>query len=108
MANLEKIGTYSGVPSGATYEELLNRDPRWALSEGSQHFDENSSVFKTLHKIADRLKQLGIPYAIVGGMALFRHGLRRFTEDVNILVTKDSLKTIHEKLDGLGYVPPFT
>ncbi len=40
-------------------------------------------------------------------MALFRHGLRRFTEDVDLLVTKDDLKVIHEKLEGLGYLPPF-
>ncbi len=89
------------------YEELLTRDPRWALSEGSRHFEEDSAVFKALHRIAQRLKALEIPYVVVGGMALFRHGLRRFTEDVDILVTKDGLKQIHERLDGLGYVPPF-
>src|SRR5439155_14719048 len=27
--------------------------------------------------------------------------------DVDILVTRESLKTIHEKLEGLGYLPPF-
>jgi hypothetical protein len=76
------------------------------LSEGSRHFEEKSSVFEALHKIAGRLKGLGIPYAVIGGMALFRHGLRRFTEDVDILVTKEGLKEIHEKLEGLGYLPP--
>jgi hypothetical protein len=90
------------------YEELLNRDPRWALSEGSRHFEEDSAVFKALHRITQRLKSLEIPYAVVGGMALFRHGLRRFTEDVDILVTRGDLKKIHEKLNGLGYLPPFT
>lgn len=50
------------------YEERLNRDPRWALSEGSRHFEENSVVFQALHAIADRLNALGIPYAVVGGM----------------------------------------
>ncbi len=89
------------------YEEQLNRDPRWALSEGSQHFEENSAVFKALHNIANRLKALGIPYAVIGGMALFRHGFRRFTEDINILVTKQDLKRIHENLVGRGYLPPF-
>ena len=77
------------------------------MSEGSRHFEEDSAVFKALHNIARRLNSLGIPYAVVGGMALFRHGLRRFTEDVDILVTKDDLKTIHEKLEGLGYLQPF-
>ncbi len=94
-----------GVP---IYEELLSRDPRWALSEGSRHFEEESAVFQALHNIASRLKGLGIPYAVVGGMALFRHGLRRFTEDVDLLVTRSNLKVIHEKLEGLGYLPPFT
>ncbi len=77
------------------------------MSAGSRHFEEDSAVFKALHNIAQRLKSLGIPYAVVGGMALFRHGLRRFTEDVDILVTKGDLKIIHEKLEGLGYLPPF-
>ncbi|MCO6456781.1 MAG: nucleotidyltransferase family protein [Pirellulaceae bacterium] len=77
------------------------------MSEGSRHFEERSAVFAALHRITARLKELGIPYAVVGGMALFRHGLRRFTEDVDILVTKEDLKTIHEKLTGLGYLPPF-
>jgi hypothetical protein len=90
------------------YEELLNRDPRWALTEGSRHFEESSAVFKALHNITSRLKEIGIPYVVVGGMALFRHGLRRFTEDVDLLVTKDDLKVIHAKLAGLGYLPPFT
>ncbi len=41
-------------------------------------------------------------------MSLDAHGFRRLTVDVDILVTRESLKTIHERLDGLGYVPPFT
>lgn len=77
------------------------------MSEGSRHFEENSAVFRALHKITRRLQTLDIPYVIVGGMALFRHGLRRFTEDVDILVTPGDLRTIHDKLEGLGYLPPF-
>src|SRR4051795_1000170 len=82
------------------YETQLERDPRWALSEGSRHFEEKSAVFEALRKITGRLKGLGIPYAVVGGMALFKHGLRRFTEDVDILVTKEGLRKIHEQLEG--------
>ncbi len=89
-----------------TYEQRLTNDPRWALSEGSRHFEENSAVFEALHKICQRLKEMGVSYAVVGGMALFLHGLRRFTEDVDILVSKEDLKSIHQHLDGLGYLPP--
>jgi hypothetical protein len=88
------------------YEKQLDRDSRWALSEGSRHFEEKSAVFAALQKITQRLNDLDVPYAIVEGMALFKHGVRRFTEDVDILVTREGLKTIHDRLDGLGYLPP--
>ena len=90
-----------------TYEQRLGRDPRWALSEGSRHFEERSAVFDALRKITNRLNGMGIPYAVVGGLALFQHGLRRFTEDVDILVTKDDLRRIHKELEGRGYLPPY-
>ena len=58
-----------------------------AHREGSMHFEEESAVQKTLRRIAKRLDELGVPYAVVGGLAMFFHGYRRFTEDVDILVT---------------------
>ena len=76
------------------------------MNEGSWHFEGRSAVFEALHKIAERLTELQIPYAIVGGMALFHHGLRRFTEYVDILVAKHDLKKIHAELAGRGYLPP--
>src|SRR5215471_11231962 len=91
-----------------TYEQLLNRDVGWALREGSMHFEKGSAVHRTLEAMTRRLDELGIPYAVVGGMALFVHGFRRFTEDVDILVSRDGLKKIHEELEGRGYLPPFT
>jgi hypothetical protein len=90
-----------------TYEQQLDRNLDWALTEGSMHFDKGNAVHKTLRKITKRLEDLQIPYAVVGGMALFFHGFRRFTEDVDILVTPEGLTTIHSQLEGLGYVPPF-
>src|SRR5215210_778178 len=90
-----------------TYEQLLDRDKRWAFMEGSMHFEKESAVHKTLVRAARRLEELGIPYAVAGGMALFFHGVRRFTEDVDILVTREGLGEIHRRLEGLGYVPPF-
>jgi hypothetical protein len=90
------------------YEQQLGKDLRWALQEGSMHFEKESAVHRTLRKIAAKLDQLGIPYAVAGGMALFFHGYRRFTEDVDILVTKEGLMKIHSELEGRGYLPPFT
>lgn len=90
-----------------TYEQMLNADPRWALREGSMHFEEESAVQKSLRQVAAKLDELGVPYAVAGGMALFFHGYRRFTEDVDILVNKAGLEVIHKALRGLGYAPPF-
>ena len=72
------------------------------------HFEEKSSVQLALRKIVARLEELGVPYALVGGMALFQYGYRRFTEDVDILVTAEGLKIIHENPEGRGYLPPFS
>ncbi|MCH8922198.1 MAG: hypothetical protein IIA67_03485 [Planctomycetes bacterium] len=90
------------------YEQHLDADPAWALREGSMHFESGGSVHTALEKIARRLDELKIPYAVVGGMALFSHGYRRFTEDVDILLSGDGLAEVHRRLDGLGYVPVFS
>ena len=93
--------------STATYESRLSANLTAALLEGSMHFEGQSAVFVSLRKIAARLDELGIDYVVAGGMALFAHGFRRFTEDVDLLVTPEGLKQVHAALDGLGYVPPF-
>lgn len=95
------------VAESDSYEKRLNEDSGWALSEGSRHFEEKSAVHDALRRIAQRLDALAIPYAIAGGMALFLHGYRRMTEDVDILVAKEDIKRIHEALEGRGYRPPF-
>ena len=100
------LGDQAPAANVANYERALEQDPRWALSEGSRHFEGKSAVFDALHKIVKKLTELQVPYSIVGGMALFHHGVRRFTEDVDILVTKPDLKRIHEQLAGRGYLPP--
>lgn len=98
----------ASVPELVPYEKRLDQNPRWAMSEGSVFFEDKGAVQQAVRRIAKRLDDLAIPYAIVGGMALFQHGFRRFTEDVDILVTKDNVAIIHEKLEGRGYLAPFT
>jgi hypothetical protein len=89
------------------YEQLLDRQIQWALREGSMFFEQKSAVHQALLKITQRLGELGIPYAIADGMALFFHGVRRFTEAVDILVTPEGLSQLHQHLEGRGYVPLF-
>jgi hypothetical protein len=91
----------------AVYEQLLDDRLDWALREASLYFEGQGAVNRTLHDLAKRLDELGIPYAIAGGMALFAHGFRRFTEVVDVLVTREGLADVHRHLDGLGYTPVF-
>ena len=58
-------------------------------------------------KIASDLDREKIEYVIVGAIALNRHGYRRFTEDIDLLLTKEGLKSFREKLIGRGYCPAF-
>lgn len=90
-----------------TYEEKLDRDTKWALEEGGMYFDRRSAVHETLKRLTERLDELKIDYAVAGAMAMFLHGYRRFTEDVDLIVTRDGLQAIHEALEGRGYVPLF-
>ena len=90
-----------------TYEQQLNADLKHAFREGSMHFEEQSAVHRTLRKICADLDRHQIAYCIVGGMALFFHGYRRFTDDVDLLVTPEGLQKIHSELEGRGYLPPF-
>lgn len=89
-----------------TYEQRLDADLDYAFREGSMHFEEKNAVHETLRRITSRLNDLGIPYAVVGGMAMFAHGFRRFTEDVDLLVTREGMRQVLEHLEGLGYVQP--
>lgn len=110
-ADLVNLAVAASLPADAQvipYEERLNQDRSWALSEGSLFFEGQGKVQAALQRITKRLNELGIAYAVAGGMAMFQHGYRRFTEDVDILVTPEGLEKIHEALDGLGYVRPFS
>ena len=96
------------VEASAPFEQLLAADLRWGMSEGSLFFEGEGRVQKSLARICRSLDELGIPYAVAGGMALFAHGHRRFTEDIDILVTRADLERVHEALDGRGWIRPFS
>lgn len=96
------------APGLRPYEQRMRGSPRYRMMESSMHFAKGSEVFTSLRRIAARLDEIAVPYAVVGGMAVTLHGYVRTTDDVDLLVTREGLKVIHEKLEGLGYVPPFT
>src|SRR5450756_754104 len=78
------------------------------LREGDELFAHTGIVFETLRRLGQRLDEEGIPYTLIGGMALILHGYERFTKDVDIVLTKESLALFREKCLGRGYLPAFT
>ncbi len=77
------------------------------LREASEFYNARGDVYTTLRKLTRRLKEEGIPYALIGGMALAAHGLVRMTQDVDILLTTEGLGAFRERCVGRGYVPAF-
>ncbi len=67
----------------------------------------HADVQRALHAIAQLLNDDGIPYAIIGAMALNEYGYRRTTVDLNILLTRKGLDEFKARHLGLGYVEKF-
>ncbi len=88
------------------FEELLSGNLRWALEEADRYFSGNGRVRSTLSVLTKRLNRLGVEFAVVGALAMFYRGYRRFTQDVDILVTPEGLAAIEKHLLGDGYARP--
>lgn len=86
----------------------VERNVNSILRESEAFFGGAGAVHRTLHSLAKRLDDEGIPYAILGGMALNIHGFIRETVDVDVLMTRESLDRFRERLVGRGYVPAFS
>ena len=61
----------------------------------------------TLERLAERLEQEGIPYAVIGGMALNLHGYVRVTRDVDVLMSASGLEKFERVCVGRGYTTAF-
>lgn len=63
-----------------------------------------ADVYGAQQKIARLLEEDGIPYAVIGALALNDYGYRRVTVDVDLLLTREGLESFKAKHLGLGYV----
>jgi hypothetical protein len=86
------------------YEGELETSFNVVLDEADQLYEGQGRLKKTYERLAKRLDEIGVSYSLVGGYALILHGVRRFTEDVDLLVSDKGLARLHEKLIGRGYV----
>ena len=91
-----------------TYEARLQDDYLALLREASNYYMARGDVFTTLQNLTRRLEEEKIPYALVGGLALAAHGFVRMTQDVDVLMTREGLKSFKDKFLGRGYVLAFS
>jgi len=77
------------------------------LRESDDFFLERGPVHKTLRTLAESLERESISYAVLGGMALYLLGYRRFTSDVDLLLTPGGLESFRDRLVGRGYAIAF-
>lgn len=62
---------------------------------------------RAMGRVVKTLEELGIPYAICGAMAVNAHGLRRATQDVDVLLRPEGLARFKEQALGRGFVEKF-
>lgn len=90
------------------YEQRLRSSPELVLKEASLYFSHKGDLYQTLQDLSRRLDEAGIPYALIGGLALAQHGFVRMTEDIDILLTPEGLQAFKAQALGHGYVLAFS
>ena len=78
------------------------------LREASAYFAGEGRLHSALRRLTQRLEVEGIPYALLGGLALAEHGYPRLTEDIDLLLTPSGLERFRQQLVGRGYRPAFS
>ena len=81
--------------------------PTAAYQEGLRFFMGKGILNETLRRVTKDLENHQIDYSVIGAVALNQHGYRRFTEDIDLLMTKEGLEKFRDELIGKGYRPAF-
>jgi hypothetical protein len=77
------------------------------LASARRYFMGDADVQRAANHIASALSEMGIPYAICGGLAVTAHGHARVTQDVDVLLTPEGLRQFKERWLGKGWVERF-
>ncbi len=88
------------------FQQII-QSPVLAYQEGLRFFIGEGILNETLRRVARDLENRGIDYSLIGAVALNNYGYRRFTEDIDLLLTKEGLETFQKELVGLCYRPAF-
>jgi hypothetical protein len=75
------------------------------VQEMRRHYAHSRDIATVLESLRRRFAEAGIPFAVVGAIALQHYGYVRHTEDIDIVTTREGLDKIHAVLVGRGIVP---
>ncbi|HNS01332.1 MAG TPA: hypothetical protein PKM78_02990 [Anaerolineae bacterium] len=89
------------------YEQRLRRGGESMLRESGAYFAGVGALHVTLARLARRLAEEGIAYALIGGLAMAEHGYVRLTADIDLVLTASGLERFNRRLVGRGYRPAF-
>ncbi len=87
------------------YERRLRQGGDLLLREASAFFAGGGALRQTLHRLVKQLMAEGIPYALLGGLALGEHGYPRLTQDIDVLLSPAGLAHFRGRLVDRGYRP---
>jgi hypothetical protein len=76
------------------------------LKEIDMFFDGSAPVHHTMQRLTRQLQDAGIAYAVMGGMAVNAHGVRRTTDDLDVLVTAEGLQQFRQQVAEEAYEQP--
>ena len=76
-------------------------------AEGRRLFMGEGKLNDALSRLVRDLREQEIDYVVIGALALLAHGYPRFTEDIDVVVTREGLERFHEVLVGRSYLPAF-
>jgi hypothetical protein len=73
-----------------------------AYAEGIRHLSGEGALHSTLAVLATRFQSHGIDYVVIGAMALNKHGLKRVTKNIDLVLTTEGLANFGKHLLGRG------
>ncbi len=83
--------TGAATPEQTPVRELYAEGLRYLMGEGGLN--------NALARLCEDLERHRIDYMVIGAVALMAHGYPRFTEDIDLVLTREGLEAFHRELD---------
>ncbi len=95
-----------GPAGGPGYHDGVAKPYRGSLIKELERAQEHvKDLAAALRSLKARLDSEGIAFAVIGALAVQKHGFWRFTEDIDLLTTPEGLDRIHQRFGGRGLNP---